>query len=227
MKVKGSIIFKRVGAYLIDLMVISLISMAITKISFLNPKYDQYVKYADQYTEVMQKYYEKEITIEEFNNQVKDYSYKLNKTGYVYVISDIVVTFLYFGLFASITKGQTLGKKMLSLRIISNKEGKELKWYNYFIRAFILNGVILNIFVLIAIPFNRGTYETIYTIGSNVDSILQMTIALMILFYKNGMGLHDIIAGTRVIDLKLPLEEQTVKKEEKIIKPEKEDNKEE
>ena len=119
---KGSIIFKRVGAYLIDLMVISLISMAITKISFLNPKYDQYVKYADQYTEVMQKYYEKEITIEEFNNQVKDYSYKLNKTGYVYVISDIVVTFLYFGLFASITKGQTLGKKMLSLRIISNKE---------------------------------------------------------------------------------------------------------
>ena len=224
---KGSIIFKRVGAYLIDLMVISLISMAITKISFLNPKYDQYVKYADQYTEVMQKYYEKEITIEEFNNQVKDYSYKLNKTGYVYVISDIVVTFLYFGLFASITKGQTLGKKMLSLRIISNKEGKELKWYNYFIRAFILNGVILNIFVLIAIPFNRGTYETIYTIGSNVDSILQMTIALMILFYKNGMGLHDIIAGTRVIDLKLPLEEQTVKKEEKIIKPEKEDNKEE
>ncbi len=224
---KGSIIFKRVGAYLIDLMVISLISMAITKISFLNPKYDQYVKYADQYTEVMQKYYEKEITIEEFNNQVKDYSYKLNKTGYVYVISDIVVTFLYFGLFASITKGQTLGKKMLSLRIISNKEGKELKWYNYFIRAFILNGVILNIFVLIAIPFSRGTYETIYAIGSNVDSILQMTIALMILFYKNGMGLHDIIAGTRVIDLKLPLEEQTVKKEEKIIKPEKEDNKEE
>ena len=218
MKVKGSIIFKRVGAYLIDLMVVTLLAMGVSRISFLNPKYDEYVKYADEYTEVMQKYYEKEITVEELTAQVKDYSYNLNKSGYVYVISDIVIAFLYFGLFASITKGQTLGKKMLGLKIISNKEGKELKWYNYFIRAFILNGVILNIFVLIAIPFSRDTYETIYTIGSNVDSILQMIIALMILFNKNGMGLHDVIAGTRVIDVKLPLDEQNTRRNEEVLK---------
>ena len=194
---KGSIIFKRVGAYLIDLLVISLVSVAMTRISFINPNYD------------------KEIEIEEFNEKAKEYSYKLNKNGYVYIIGDIIVIFLYFGVFTTITKGQTLGKKMLGLKIVSNKEDKELKWYNYFIRAFILYGVILNLFILVGICFKASTYYRIYTIGSNLDSILSIIITLMILFNTNGRGLHDILAGTRVIDLKLPLDEQTVKKSEK------------
>ena len=39
-------------------------------------------------------------------------------------------------------------------------------------------------------------------IGSDVDSILSITIVLMILFYKDGRGLHDLAAQTKVIDLK-------------------------
>ena len=36
----------------------------------------------------------------------------------------------------------------------------------------------------------------------------------MILFYKDGRGLHDILAGTKVVDVRMPLEENNREKEE-------------
>ncbi len=219
---KASSILKRAGAYLIDLFIVTLFSTALLYISFLNPKYDKYLEASDKYNEVLTKYYEKEIDIKEFNQETQEYSYIMNKNGYVYVIGDIVIIFLYFGLFAYWTKGQTLGKKLFSLKIVSNKD-KELKPYNYFIRAFILNSVILKICTLIAVCFNKSTYFKIYNTGSNIDSILLMIIMLMILFNKEGRGLHDMIAGTKVIDLK----DKELKASEEVIKPTKKETKEE
>ena len=129
-------------------------------------------------------------------------------------------------MFVYFTKGQTLGKKIMGIKIVSNK-GKDLKLHNYFIRAFILNGVIMNILTLIAICFKESTYLTIYTVASNFDMILTIVIFLMILFYKDGRGLHDIFAGTKVIDvreennLEVVEEQKSTKEEVEVIKPQK------
>ena len=101
----------------------------------------------------------------------------------------------------------------MGIRIVSNK-GNNVKWYQYFIRAFILNGVILNILTLIAVCFKESTYLTIYSAASNFDMILMIILFLMILFYKDGRGLHDILAGTKVVDVRMPLEENNREKEE-------------
>ena len=114
----------------------------------------------------------------------------------------------------------------MGIRIVSNK-GKELKMHNYLIRTFILNGVIMNLLTLIAICFKESTYLTIYTVASNFDMILMIIIFLMILFYKDGRGLHDILAGTKVIDVRdeanLAVEEEhkEEKEEVEVIKPKK------
>ncbi|MCM1053545.1 MAG: RDD family protein [Ruminococcus sp.] len=194
-------IFKRVCAYLIDFIVITLISAAITSISFLNPKYEEYSKVSGEYNEILNSYYKGDIEIGELSEATRELSYEMNKNGYVYLISGIVVSFLYFGGFAFITKGQTLGKKIMRIKIVSNKD-KELKLYNYLIRCFILNGIIPNIITLVAICFSKSTYFKIYNIGSNFDTILMIVIFLMIMLNKEERGLHDIIAGTKVIDLK-------------------------
>ena len=101
----------------------------------------------------------------------------------------------------------------MGIRIVSNK-GDNVKLYQYFIRAFILNGVILNILTLIAVCFKESTYLTIYSAASNFDMILMIILFLMILFYKDGRGLHDILAGTKVVDVRMPLEENNREKEE-------------
>ena len=113
-------------------------------LTFINPRYDEYVSASNTYNDILQDYYNGDIDANEFSNQTEELSYKLNVNGYVYTIGSISIVFLYFGVFAYFTKGQTLGKRIMNIKIVGNK-GQELKLHNYFIRAFILNGVILNI----------------------------------------------------------------------------------
>ena len=216
---------KRIVAYIIDYLLITLVSTALVYITFINPRYDEYVEASKEYNAVAEQYYSKEITAKEFSEQINDLSYELNSTGYVYTIGNIIIIFLYFGIFVYFTKGQTLGKRIMGIKIVSNK-GKDLKIYNYFIRAFILNGVILNLCTLIAICFKESTYLKIYSAASNFDLILMIILFLMILFWKDGRGLHDILAGTKVIDVRdeanLEVVEETKEKDEvEIIKPKK------
>ena len=206
-ELKSNLILKRVGAYLIDIFIVTLISSALAYISFINPKYDEYIKVSEKYNELLEDYYDEELTIEELTEKTQDMSYDMTKNGYVYIVGEIVIAFLYFGVFAYITKGQTLGKKLLNIKITNNKEGKNLKLYNYFIRVFILNSIILNIITLIAACFKKSTYYNIYSFGANLDTIIILVIFIMVLFRKDGRGLHDILASTKVIDLK---EEQQV-----------------
>ena len=216
---------KRIVAYIIDYLLITLISTSLVYITFINPRYDEYVEASKNYNAVAEQYYKQEITAKEFSKQINDLSYELNSNGYVYTIGNIIIIFLYYGVFVYFTKGQTLGKRIMGIKIVSNK-GKELKLYNYFIRTFILNGVIMNLCTLIAICFKEGTYITIYTAASNFDMILMIILFLMILFWKDGRGLHDILAGTKVIDVRdeanLEVVEETKEKDEvEIIKPKK------
>lgn len=216
----NSTIFKRIGAYLIDFLVITFISMIITRMSFINPKYDEYVEVSNKYNEMLNDYYDKKIDMAEFNSKLSDISYDMNKSGYVYIISDIVIIILYFGVYNYVSHGKTLGKRIMNLQIVSAKD-KPLKIYNYLVRCILLNGIIMDIITLIAICFNRNTYYDIYSIGSNINMSLQIVIFLSIMFTASGRGLHDFIAGTKVINTKViteaSLEENNNKTE--IIKP--------
>ncbi len=223
----SNVALKRIVAYIIDYFLITLVSSALVYISFINPKYDEYIEVTEKYNEIMQDYYDRDIDTNEFSEQTREISYELNKNGYVYTIGSIVIIFLYFGVFVYFTKGQTLGKRIMGIRIVGNKN-KKVKWYQYFIRAFILNGVILNIVTLIAICFKESTYLKIYMTAYNFDTILMIILFLMVLFYKEGRGLHDILAGTKVIDVReenLQLEKE--EKEVEVIKPKKKSKKEE
>ncbi len=220
----NSLIFKRIGAYLIDLLVITLFSMILTKISFINPRYEEYVEVSTKYNEMLNDYYEKKINITEFNSKVSEMSYDMNKSGFVYIIGDIAVIILYFGIYNFASKGKTLGKRIMNLQITSAKD-KPLKIYNYLIRCILLNGIIMDIITLIAICFTRETYFEIYSLGSNFNMMLQIIIFLSIMFSVNGRGLHDLIAGTKVINTKVSNEEvvkenkEEIKEEVEIIKP--------
>ncbi len=216
----NNIAIKRVVAYIIDYILISLISTSLIYITFINPRYDEYYEASSAYNNLVQEYYNKEINAEELTIESRNLSYKINSNGYIYTIGNIVIVFLYYGVFVYFTKGQTLGKKIMGIKVVSNKD-KELKLYNYFIRTFILNGVILSILTLIAICFKESTYLNIYTMASNFDMILMIVLFLMVLFNKDGRGLHDILAGTKVIDVRNELISEENNEEVEVIKPKK------
>ena len=215
----NNFVFRRIGAYLIDILVIAIISAGIVELSFLNPKFEAYKEVSNQYNETLSDYYNKEIDIDKFSEKSKELGYEMNKNGQVYIISGIILSLIYYGGFVYWTKGQTLGKNLFKLKIVHKDSTKNLKFYNYLIRTIILNGLILNILTLIALQFSKNTYFEIYNIISNLDTIIIMIIFLMVMFSKDGRGLHDILAMTKVIDLKAK-----PALESKIIKPKKEEH---
>jgi len=223
--------FKRVCAYLIDYILITFLSAALVQISFINPKYDEYMELSTTYNNLLQDFNDNKMDISEVAEKQQELSYDLNKNGYVYIIGSITISLLYFGVFAYFTKGQTLGKKVMNIKIVSAKENKELKIYQYFIRTVLLNGILLNLVILIAICFGRNTYNSIFNISSNLNTILEIAIFVTILL--NGRGIHDFVSGTKVISTKEKNEEiLTTKNETKIeeeitvIKPKKKTKKE-
>ncbi len=221
---KSNLFLKRLAAYLVDFLIITLVSSALVRISFINPRYEAYNEASQKYNNALNDYYKEKININEYTKIVSELNYDLNSSGYVYLIGDIVIAFLYFGVFAYFTKGQTLGKKLMNIKIVSNKENKSLKLYNYFIRTFILNGIIINITTFIAVWFSKKTYYKIAGIAGDFNMILEIVILLMVLFNRDGRGLQDILAGTKVIDLKQVVVNENVdadNKEETIIKPKK------
>lgn len=212
-------IFKRIGAYLIDMVLITLIGMAVVKISFLNPKYEEYKSVSEEYSNTLMDYYDKKIDIEEFNKKASSLSYDMNKNGYVYLISDIIVIILYFGVFAYFTKGETLGKKLMGLKIVSNSD-KPLNIFKLLFRSIFIYNILIDVIALIAICFSRSVYNNIYSIGSNINTLIETIIFISILFSKDGRGLHDKMANTKVIDTKIKNTDIEEKEEEvEIIKP--------
>ena len=97
--------------------------------------------------------------------------------------------------------GQTLGKKLMHLKVVKNKEGN-LNILNYLIRCVILNGVIANVALLICVGiFNAGDFYNANYIITNAQSVLEIIILIMIFMTADGRGLHDYLAQTKVIEI--------------------------
>lgn len=163
--------------------------------------------------------------IEDINNQfdktAEEYVYILNKKGISNSIITLVCTLLYFGIFQYLLKGQTIGKKLFKLKIVS-ASNKKLNILNYILRSLIVNDVLLN---GIGIIFLVISSKKIYTQANNILGILisisEAIIIYLVLTREDQRGLHDLLFNTKVISTEEPIEEnnnQAIKTKKQVIK---------
>lgn len=234
------IIFKRLVAYVIDIVLVSLLATVITSNNYINKDYKKYQdvykdyeKYATKYNDFIEDLEELEVSElkdryedyskylenidtnelsekdiekiktdskEEYQKKLENYSYKLNKLSIVPKVISILCILLYFVVFQYYFDGQTLGKKLMKLQVVSNN-GKQLTILNYFLRSLILNEIIINLISIICIlTLNQSNYMIYNEIIYYVTYVLEMTIIFMIMFDKNNRGLHDYAANSKVIE---------------------------
>lgn len=204
-------IFKRVLAYIIDMMIISLVS---TLLLYFVPNKD-YENASNNLVDIVEKIKNGEITQEEYNEISNDAIYELNKTSVDTTLIMGALTISYYVIFAYTQNGQTLGKKLMKLRIVSSNN-KKLHINNYLIRTVIITSVLIDVISCIMImTLSKSNYLEGYNVLSNIYSILTL-VTLGFMFYRNdGRGLHDILAGTKVInDINVNAQEAVVIKEE-------------
>lgn len=204
--------FKRIGAYIIDMFIILTIVTLFSKIEILNPSKEEYNEIMTEYKEVYNDYMagitEGNTNMQENITKLNDLSYKVSKYSVPTTIINIFVSIVYFVLFAYLNKGQTIGKKILGIKVVDNKTGKNPSFIKVLLRGIILYGYVTSIVsTLILALASKSTYLSSYTYLSFVETTLLLLSFAFILFREDTRGLHDLIAGTKVVNAKTIAEE--------------------
>ena len=209
---------KRILAYLLDVLIISLVANIITSVKVINPYYESYQEEITSLTDLEEQFSKEEISKEEYLEKYVPLNYNLSKHSVVQASVTVGLLVLYFGVCQYFAKGQTIGKKLLKLRIESVKD-KTLNIGNYLLRCIILNNVIFRILIIIgpymmkANPFNTYSY-----VVSIIEGTIECVIFAFVMLRQDGRGLHDFIAGTKVVNLnaQAPVATLEEKKEEEV-----------
>lgn len=188
--------FPRLVAYIIDIMLVSIVCTGILMIIPENKNYDKYMK---EYEQIQTEFIEEKIDSDEYFNKSIDVVYDIDYSNVLPMIIEVVLIILYFIVFQFYNKGQTFGKKLMKLRVVSTK-GDKLTLNQVAYRALIINSILINILILGSLLFlGRNYYYYASLVLQVIGSIIIVVTLMMIFFRKDGRGLHDVIAGTKVI----------------------------
>lgn len=185
--------FKRIFAYMIDYFIILLV------LSFITANINVGSDITEKVNNLTNEYKNGNITIEEYNEEVLPLNYELTKRKLPVNVITCVIIIGYYIVFAYFNKGQTLGKKICKIRVVNDK-GERASIWNILIRSLFIYGIITTLYSLISINFlDIESFNYSVSVVSVIESLFIVISLLMMLYKKDGRGLHDIIAKTKVI----------------------------
>lgn len=190
---------RRFFAYLFDVLLVSYIASMFAYIPLLNPKIDEYEKAYEEYSKYTESLLESEDIINIDMSGLSDITYNMSKSGVYIQIISLVFTFLYFTVFAWFNNGQTLGKKLLKIKVVSSNN-KKYTFEQSLLRTFIVNSILTtSVMVILISVLSKGQYMNVSQFVEIIDMALIFECILFVLFREDGMGLHDLVAGTKVV----------------------------
>ena len=209
-----SIHFRRIVAYFIDLFLVFTLSVMISRVGICNPYYEQYNTYAAKYNMIIQegtKDFSK-INPSQLLKDVVPTLKKVEKYSFFYSFWYLMFFFLYFVVFQFFTGGQTLGKKILSIRVVNNSDNeepvtfKQLLKRSFFIGSGLFRGItfiiILQIIINLLALKSNDIYYVLFTGLGVMAFIYEIVFIFFYIFNKKHRGLDDLVGGTKVIDLR-------------------------
>lgn len=110
---------------------------------------------------------------------------------------------LYFVGFQKWNKNQTVGKKLMNLKVVNKNKKDDVKVWQYLVRTLIVYNLFFSgLNVCLALCFNTKLFFTLSLIVSIIGYVITYLGYGMILFRKDGKGLHDLLSGTEVMEVK-------------------------
>ena len=194
-------VFRRLLAYLLDLLIVIIISSAIASLPVFKKQYNEYEKLTNDYLDVLAEASNDPAKATELlnNDAILEMSYKISKKGLFINVINVVITALYFIGFQYYTGGKTGGKALFKIEVVPT-DGKKLKFRHILIRSLVVNNIVITTVSLLLLALCT---QKVYMNVSQYVELVQMGIlflsAGMILYTADGYGLHDKLAHTRVI----------------------------
>ena len=207
MQTKKIPIYKRAIAYFIDLMIVAILSSLLSLV-FTNAEKNSVnsQKLVDLTNQVV----EKKITTEEYYKEFDAINYEVTLEGIPTTVITCVVIVIYYVVLSYFCHGITLGKYLMKLKIVSAKD-KELSIGNYLLRCLIVNLLLTNLSSVILVKLlTKASYISVYPKVSNAFTLLLLVSMIMLMYREDGRGLHDFMAGTKIVRMN---EEMEINKE--------------
>ena len=198
MKAKGekALFVQRFIAFLLDIFILSSIASLISY-PFLDAK--SIDKLNKNSSEVIEKYTTGEIDMDTYVDEVKGISYQLSQKQGVVPLVTLFLAVLYFIVYQYYNNGQTIGKKLMKIKVVSSTD-KEITMNSFIFRSLIVNSILVDMISFAIVIFGN---ETAYFYGVAICGIIKYTLLLicgfMVMWSKSGLGLHDRIAHTTVV----------------------------
>jgi len=195
-------VLKRVVAYFIDVLLVTFAASMLASISYLNPQLEKYNKVYDEYIEFSESYLDniknnEAEDIAEYKTKLEDLNYRLSKNNLYGSAISIVLTVIYFVFFQKYNGGQTLGKKIMKIKLDNN-----LSLFKYLIRTLILHNVFINALRLILIlMISKENYLFFNNILYIAELAIETTIIIMVVMREDNRGLHDLIVDSNVVKI--------------------------
>ncbi len=201
---RNAAFIERLGAFIIDFFIISMIVSLVTYPFATSSNTEKLNRETEK---VIEQYQKGKIDANTYLSRASDISYDLSKeTGLSSVIS-VIIFALYFIVFQYKNGGQTIGKKLLKIKI-SKSDGTELNINDVMFRALIIDFILYNIITLCITLFaSKDVYFYGILIFEFIQYIVIFISAIMILSRKDKRGLHDVITHTEVIKENIIIEE--------------------
>ena len=188
---------QRLFAYMIDMLIISLVSSLL--ISFI-PVSEAYKlageRLEKEYVDLIQNT-ETEDLMKKVNDIQED-AYIVGKSQSLLQLIEVVIYIIYFGVVQFYLGGSSLGKKVSKIKIVG-LDGKEVSQNKLLFRTIINYTIYINVievFIYYLVPSSIFLYVLFpFTMIGSLYSIVNL---FMVLFKKDGRGLTDIICKTKV-----------------------------
>lgn len=186
---------QRLVSYLIDILIVMFVA-TILSMPFQNR--DSITKLTKQASEYSTSYMEGKIGISEYMNKTANIEYQLAKANGVSSIITIFLNVLYFVVLQKCLGGQTIGKKVLKIKVIK-KDKSDLTMNDMVLRGLINNSIWGDIIIAALLLINKNCY---FYGSLTIELICFMIIAVsifMVIIRKDGRSVSDLIAKTQVV----------------------------
>lgn len=188
--------WQRLCAFIIDMFLITLVSSLITSPFVKNANLD---KLSEETYSTIEQYTSGKLDVNTYINRTMDISYDMSRESGLSSIISIAIAILYFVVYQFKADGQTIGKKLLKIKIVK-KDQQDLTMNDILFRSLIINSILFNI---IALCFSIFASKDIYFYGVGIFQFIEYLIifvsCLTILSRKDKQGLHDMIVKTEVV----------------------------
>ena len=185
----------RLLAYLIDSIIVLLVS-SIIAIPLTSKKIESLEK---ELKTITKEYTNQNIDMNTYLEKTQDLNYQIQKYSLSTNVVYLIVSIIYYVVFQYLNKGQTLGKKLLKIKVV-DKEGNTPSLYQMILRTFITNQIFTYLVtILLVLLATKEQFLSLYQTLNSLATIFIIVSALMILYTNNLQGLHDKMAKTLVV----------------------------